>query len=296
MRVSAVIPCYNYGRYLARAIDSILAQTYPVSEIIVVDDGSTDNTREVALSYADRVRYIFQQNRGPSAARNRGIRAASGEWIAILDADDWWMPEKTELQLATARSEPKVVLVYCNAWAVMPDGAQSPWESADPRNLWPWLRRTNCVSNGSVAMIRRDVLLESGGFDESVTGCEDWDMWVRLGLKLRGPFARRPERLAAIHLTPHSVSTDPEQMLNNTSLILESTLLYGLKGWARWSERRRIWAVQLTHAAIDARVQGLCAERSYLWQSIRQWPSPLFHPRRWWALYRNIAGLSTPSR
>jgi len=112
MRVSAIIPCYNYGKYLPRAIDSILAQTRPVSEILVVDDGSTDNTREVATSYGDRVQYIFQQNQGRAAARNHGMREATGDWIALLDADDWWFPEKIELQLKAAAARPEAVLVY----------------------------------------------------------------------------------------------------------------------------------------------------------------------------------------
>src|SRR5689334_22859965 len=111
MRVSAIIPCYNYGKYLARAIDSILAQTYAVSEIIVVDDGSSDNTREVATSYGGCVRYIYQQNAGRAAARNHGIREATGDWIALLDADDWWLPQKIELQV-TAASKPDTAVVY----------------------------------------------------------------------------------------------------------------------------------------------------------------------------------------
>src|SRR5438093_10949086 len=93
MRVSAVIPCYNYGKYLSRAIDSILAQTHPVSEIIVVDDGTSDNTRAITTSFGDSLRYIFQENHGSDYARNTGIRPATGAWIARLDTDGRTLPE-----------------------------------------------------------------------------------------------------------------------------------------------------------------------------------------------------------
>src|SRR5437016_10401011 len=97
--ISAVIPSYNYGHFITDAIESALGQTYPHVEIIVVDDGSTDDTREQLAPYSERVCYIHQENGGLSAARNTGIRAAKGEWIALLDADDVWHPRKLELQM-----------------------------------------------------------------------------------------------------------------------------------------------------------------------------------------------------
>lgn len=92
--VSVVIPAYNAGEYLGRAIDSVLAQTQPAAEIIVVDDGSADNTADVAQGYGERIRFIQQENAGASVARNTGIEAAASEWIAFLDADDEWLPQK----------------------------------------------------------------------------------------------------------------------------------------------------------------------------------------------------------
>src|SRR4051812_30004149 len=100
MTISAVIPTYNHAKYITFAIDSVLAQTKPVDEIIVVDDGSVDGTREVVEQYRGRVQYVRQENAGVGAARNNGARLATGNWVAFLDADDGWLPDKIALQSA----------------------------------------------------------------------------------------------------------------------------------------------------------------------------------------------------
>jgi GT2 family glycosyltransferase len=105
-RFSVVIPAYNAGKTLARALDSVLTQTWPAHEIIVVDDGSSDNSREVVAAYGGRVIYLQQENAGPSAARNRGVEAASGEWIAFLDADDWYYPARLESHASMIAADP----------------------------------------------------------------------------------------------------------------------------------------------------------------------------------------------
>src|SRR5215469_12096747 len=111
--VTAVIPTYNRSGFLPRAIDSVLSQTAAVDEIIVVDDGSTDATRSVVQSYGDRIKYIYQTNRGVSAARNRAVAEAKTEWIAFLDSDDEWLPLKTASQLEIARSQGADVCAGC---------------------------------------------------------------------------------------------------------------------------------------------------------------------------------------
>ena len=290
MRVSAVIPCYNYGKYLARAIDSILAQTHPVSEIIVVDDGSSDNTREVATSFADRVRYIFQENHGRASARNTGIRAATGDWIALLDADDRWLPDKIELQFQALASRPDAVLVYTSVWCEDPDGSGFVFPATDPRRLWPALRYANCITgSASAALIRRDVLIAEGGFNETLRECEDWDCWVRLARKY--PFAAVSAPVTALMIWPGSASYNNDRMLANTQKLIDTTLLADLTGWRRSLWRHRIWSAALFGAAVNARQQGPREERAWLFKSLRHWPSPVFLPKRWWALYRNIVRL-----
>lgn len=105
-RFSVVIPAYNAGATLTRTLDSVLAQTWPAHEIIVVDDGSSDNTEEVVAAYGDRVTYLRQKNAGPSTARNRGVEAASGEWIAFLDADDWYYPGRLQAHADMIAADP----------------------------------------------------------------------------------------------------------------------------------------------------------------------------------------------
>lgn len=113
--VSVVIPAYNSERYLGEAIDSCLQQSHPPNEVIVVDDGSTDGTREVALGFGSSVRYIFQENGGSARARNSGATAAGGEFLAFLDSDDLWLPDKLERQLACFETDPELDLVFGHA-------------------------------------------------------------------------------------------------------------------------------------------------------------------------------------
>ncbi|MCK4819314.1 glycosyltransferase family 2 protein, partial [bacterium] len=112
--VSVIIPTCNRAEYITQAIDSVLAQTYTDYEIIVVDDGSTDNTKEVMEPYMDRIRYIYQENAGVSAARNTGIKAAKGDWVAFLDSDDEWLPGKLAVQIRAVERHPQLVAHMVN--------------------------------------------------------------------------------------------------------------------------------------------------------------------------------------
>ena len=126
--VSVVIPTYNYGRYICETIDSALAQTYKPLEVIVVDDGSTDDTRERLAAYSDRIRYILQKNSGPAAARNTGIVAAQGEFVALLDSDDLWLPEKVERQVALYLREQDAGIVATQRFAIDETGQRLDYE------------------------------------------------------------------------------------------------------------------------------------------------------------------------
>jgi glycosyltransferase involved in cell wall biosynthesis len=180
--VTVVIPTFNYARFIREAVESTLAQTLPPLEVIVVDDGSTDHTPEVMAAYASdpRVCYVRQENRGLSAARNAGIKAARGEFIALLDADDRWKPEKLSRQLAEFTQE-QVGLVYCGREVFDEHGTQDP-DPADRskcERALEWLTIATLFCPSSVVM-RRRCFTEQGGFDESLRKVEDREMWIRL--------------------------------------------------------------------------------------------------------------------
>ncbi len=289
MRVSVVIPTYNRAADLKRAIESVFAQTYPVAEIIVVDDGSTDNTQQMIADFSGPVRYVYQKNAGPAAARNRGIRMASGEWVAFLDSDDWWFPEKIRLQVEAAERDPRVALVYTSACIVSPDGRREIVQAANPAKLWPAMRHSNLVvAGGSCVMARRDAILAEGGFPESLMVGEDWALWVNLARKHR--FASVADPVTAVCVSQTSVSYDPERTVTDMERMLEGTLLSGLEGPSRWMWRRRIRAALLFRAAMNARILDRAYERRLLLRSVAQWPSPAFFFKRWKALAACVLG------
>jgi glycosyltransferase involved in cell wall biosynthesis len=181
--VSVVIPNYNYARYLPEAIDSVLAQTYPAVEIIVVDDGSKDDSEAVLQRYEGRIRAVRQANQGVSAARNNGIRASRGEAIAFLDSDDAWDPRKLELQMQKL-DDPAVGLVHCGIEYVDSAGRSLSvdLQGAEGNILRRHaLFRVATVRSGSTALVRRSCFDRVGLFDEGLSTSADWDMWRRLG-------------------------------------------------------------------------------------------------------------------
>lgn len=194
--VSVVIPTYNFGQFLTAAIESAQTQTLPPGEIIVVDDGSTDDTRKVVSSFGS-VRYIRQANAGVCAARNRGVEESTGEFIAFLDADDTWEPRKLEKQIAVFGSDPEIGLVHCgmrefddetsNTIAMHVNGAEG-W-IADNLLLWDG---PVIVGPGGTIVVRRDAFEEAGGFDIQQKVGEDWDLCYRIARKHKVGFVPEP--------------------------------------------------------------------------------------------------------
>jgi glycosyltransferase involved in cell wall biosynthesis len=282
MQISVIIPAFNRAYCLGKAIDSVLAQTTPVHEIIVVDDGSTDGTQELVARYKGQVDYVWQENRGLSAARNVGIAKSTGSWLAFLDSDDWWHPEKLTLQVQALENNPDAALVYVDYWQYYADGRVDKAELPEPAALWPRLRYNNPLAAGSTMLVRKAALMEVGTFDESLRAAEDWDILVRL--RVRMPFAHVAQALVYITISDTSLSSDPEVMLSNCEKVLKKTLVRDLDGWRRTLWEHRIRAAQFFHAGMCARTSAPARELSYLWKSIVEWPAPTFYPRRWKAL------------
>jgi len=181
MKISVIIPSWNRADRLAAALDSVYAQSVAPHEVIVVDDGSTDDTRELVRRHYRDVRYIFQQNTGVSHARNTGIAAATGDWIALLDSDDRWEPGKLEQQQTVIRANPDFKLCHSdeiwirNGKRVNPMKKHAKYGGRIFRYCLPL-----CVISPSAAVIHRDIFREIGRFDESLPACEDYDLWLRI--------------------------------------------------------------------------------------------------------------------
>ena len=180
-RVSVVVPCYNGARHLREAIESALLQTHGDVEILVVDDGSTDDSATIAEGYMPRVRCIRQTNAGPSAARNRALEIATGEFVALLDADDRYHPTKLALQVEVLNARRDIGAVYCG-WrlvdvtgAILPEGG---WPHDEGDLLEPLLLG-NLFHPVSV-VVRADLVARVGGFDIRRPVNEDWDLFLRL--------------------------------------------------------------------------------------------------------------------
>src|SRR5262245_42426048 len=185
--VSVVIPTYNYGHFVTEAVESVLAQTYRAREIIVVDDGSTDDTASRLAVYGDAIRYIYQPNKGLSAARNTGIGAARGQLIALLDSDDKWHPRKLEAQLDYLVRFRQTGLV---ATGVATD-IEAGWpDVGDPQRivaraftLKQLLLRSRFGPSG--VLVRKECFDAVGLFDTSLRSAEDRDMWIRIAGKFQ---------------------------------------------------------------------------------------------------------------
>ena len=182
--VSVVVPTFNRAAQIGAAVDSVLAQTYPHWELIVVDDGSQDETPLMLSAYGERIRTIRQENRGVSAARNRGILAAAGEFIALLDSDDYWLPDKLAAQVAYFRQHPALMLCQTeeiwvrNGRRVNPKARHRKFAGMIFERTLPL-----CLISPSAVMLRRSLLDEVGLFDETLPACEDYDLWLRITWK-----------------------------------------------------------------------------------------------------------------
>ncbi len=188
-KISIIIPTYNRQEFLAKAVDSVLGQTCTDFELIVVDDGSTDDTARLAAGYGGRVRYLRQENRGPAAARNTGIRAAEGELLAFLDSDDSFAPEKLALQQAAMAARPEYLISHTDEiWYRRGELLHQKKKHFRPHGLIFAACLKLCVVGMSTVMVRREFFDKIGYFDEELPCCEDYDLWLRASVSL--PFLK----------------------------------------------------------------------------------------------------------
>jgi glycosyltransferase involved in cell wall biosynthesis len=222
--VSIIIPAYNAAEFIGDAIRSVLAQNVSDYEVIVVDDGSTDGTREVLRAFDDRVQYVRQNNRGVAAARNAGIAMARGQWVCFLDADDMWMPEKLGRQLTLAVQHPSVGLIFADAEerdaariqkrSILETMRFGPDALRDVPLREPF--RKLLVENfipTSTVMIRTACFATAGTFDEELSNAEDRDLWLRIAAHF--PIACVPQILAKKRSHAANISARTELALRS---------------------------------------------------------------------------------
>ncbi len=221
MEVSVIIPTFNSAQFLTAAVDSVLAQTFKDFEIIVVDDGSVDNTEEVLKKYGDSIRYIKQKNQGVSIARNNGINLSNAKYVSFLDADDTWLPLKLERQMKALASQPEYRLCFTNFIPV--DADMKPF---DKFRLYPQgtaledlLLRGNLIGSICTVVCERTLFDEIGGFDPEFSQCADWDMWVRLATKTEFLFV--DEKLVTYRHHNTNMSRNARLLEDDSTRVLE---------------------------------------------------------------------------
>lgn len=193
-RVSVIIPTYNRSWCLSEAIDSVLSQTFQDMELIVVDDGSTDETPALLSQYGGHLRVLDHPNQGVSTARNKGIQAAQGNLIALLDSDDLWQPGKLARQVAFFDTHPEAMICQTEEIWIRRGVRVNPKHRHRKPSGWIFeASLALCLVSPSAVMMRRELLEEMGSFDESLPACEDYDLWLRVSL--RHPIHRIDEAL-----------------------------------------------------------------------------------------------------
>lgn len=181
MNISVVIPTFNRGQIIDRALDSVLAQKLQPAEVIVIDDGSTDSTAATIKSKYKDVTYVYKSNQGVSSARNAGIRIAAGDWIAFLDSDDEWLPSKLALQAAALAQEAGTQICHTNEIWVRHQSRVNPKLKHEKFGGWIYKKCLPlCVVSPSSVLIHCSVFEHLGYFDEQLPACEDYDLWLRI--------------------------------------------------------------------------------------------------------------------
>ncbi len=182
--VSVVIPAYNRRDMLQEAVDTVLAQTYADLELIVVDDGSSDDTTSVLTPYGDAVTLLTQKNRGVSAARNLGVSRAKGSYVAFLDSDDLWLPDKLKRQVAFFKEHPTALVCQTEEIWIKNGRRINPAKKHQKPSGMIFLPSLElCLVSPSAVMINKSFFLKMGGFDESLPACEDYDLWLRISCR-----------------------------------------------------------------------------------------------------------------
>jgi glycosyltransferase involved in cell wall biosynthesis len=251
MRVNVIVPCHNAARFIGEALESALHQTHRETTVLVVDDGSTDASAEVAASYGERVMVMLQPKRGVSAARNRALDVSDAEFIAFLDADDRWHPKKLSRQLAFFEDHPECGLAHTAVRYIDAAGRETKGTTCCKAqgDCLAELLACNSIITSSV-LVRRE-LLNGERFLPELHTAEDWDLWLRLAA--RAPVGYVDEVLTDYRVHDANTSRLEELMLRGQLTVTERALARGLAPahWSLATCRRRRFAATLAHFAYE---------------------------------------------
>lgn len=273
MRVSVVIPTYNSAPLVVEAVRSVLAQTRPAAEVLVVDDGSTDDTADRLAGFGSPVRVIRKENGGVSSARNRGVAEATGDLIAFLDADDVWHPRKLEVQLGVLDRHPDLGMLGTGVFdwpGPVPELSGSPPSPTRVPIDHLIVRNQFCTST---IVVRTPVTRAAGEFDTSLQGPEDYDLWLRIAAI--AATANLDTALTGYrHATPSSLSKNAERMERDTLRILGKMDTAGLFRGRELLRRRALGSTALTAAYVYFDARRYAAALRRIAESFWWWPLP----------------------
>lgn len=267
--VDVIIPAYNAARFLPAAIESVMAQTFQDWRILLVDDGSKDNIAEVIAPYlqrlGDKLKYIRQENAGLPAARNTAIRNSDAEFLALLDADDVWLPHRLARSVERFANRPDIGLVYGFNARIDPEGKVLDTFAKRNRHAegWvaPYIYMRTLDLNCPTVTFRRSCVEEVGLFDETMRATEDRDLWVRIALRYQ--VALVPEVIAHYRVSPQAMTTDADRMLTAQLRFVEKH--YGSPGLGKRERRIALsWIYRQRAEALIGRGQIRGALKSAL--------------------------------
>lgn len=268
-KVSVIVPVYNVEKYVAQTIESVLGQTYPNFELLIVDDESPDGSVEICRQFQDsRIKIISQKNRGLAGARNTGIRNATGDYLAFLDSDDLWLPEKLERHVAHLDSRPQVGVSFSRSAFI--DGEGNPLNYYQMPKLTgittPHLLCRNPIGNGSAPVLRREVLeairfqdnihgtVEDFYFDDRLRQSEDIECWIRISIKTNWVIEGIPEPLTLYRVNTGGLSASVLKQLASWEQAIEKTRSYAPDIVGKWGKLARAYQLRyLSRRAVQIR-------------------------------------------
>ncbi len=298
-RVSVIIPTYNYGRYLPDAIDRSLEQDVPGGlEVVVVDDGSTDDTPSIVGRYAGRIAYLRQENRREGAARNNGATHARGEYLAFLDPDDYYLPGKLAADVERLEQADRPALVYSRPLNVDPGGQPlGVRRLASPQGDVFWALARESFIPLSTTIVRAEAFRACGGFqeDRDLSGTADWELWMRMAARWTVGFVDRAATCVRVH--PSNMSSDPAWMERAMLAGVRHALADDAVARRAVGRESEVLSHMYVTIALKAYASGLRA-RSLGWlaRAVHVWPPQARDTRFLGALARALLGRGLATR